>query len=409
MSGESWQSLRIFGRELASWRAESRSALGLPTDRFLVMTGHQAGIWHAGIAEKFIVGAQLAAEHGGILVHVVVDHDLNDASLVAFPALTAGKLARLTLERSPRGTRTNIPNALRKPIRTMRPERAHEVPETLEPALAAIEHAIAEGRDRENLAMQMASAANALILPHARIDHTVAATAFAALPFAVAMRKHFASMRDAYNAAVTNERIAPLGPTELPFWKLDRATLSRAPMLEGETEHDALTLAPRALTLTLIARLVLCDIFIHGTGGGRYDHAMEQWLGEALGADARSALAPMMVATATKYAPLTPFVPAFDASATPEALRVLEQDPFGDDGRTKAALRAKITGTHAEKRAAFITMRRQIVEARATRAHEISELRARVSANRDANAAHTLAMDRTWPFPFSMGFSMEAI
>ncbi len=423
MSGESWQSLRIFGRELASWRAESRSALGLPTDRFLVMTGHQAGIWHAGIAEKFIVGAQLAAEHGGILVHVVVDHDLNDASLVAFPALTAGKLARLTLERSPRGTRTNIPNALRKPIRTMRPERAHEVPETLEPALAAIEHAIAEGRDRENLAMQMASAANALILPHARIDHTVAATAFAALPFAVAMRKHFASMRDAYNAAVTNERIAPLGPTELPFWKLDRATLSRAPMLEGETEHDALTvapsaltlapsaltLAPRALTLTLIARLVLCDIFIHGTGGGRYDHAMEQWLGEALGADARSALAPMMVATATKYAPLTPFVPAFDASATPEALRVLEQDPFGDDGRTKAALRAKITGTHAEKRAAFITMRRQIVEARATRAHEISELRARVSANRDANAAHTLAMDRTWPFPFFMGFSMEAI
>ena len=139
-----------------------REELGIPSDRPVVMTGHQAGIWHAGIAEKFVVGARLAAERGGVLVHVVVDHDLNDASLVAFPALVQGKLARLALERSPRAG-TGAPNALRKPVRTMRPERAHEVPAEIEASLARIERAIAAERGRENLAMQMAHAVSKLL------------------------------------------------------------------------------------------------------------------------------------------------------------------------------------------------------------------------------------------------------
>ena len=388
--------MRVFGRELAAWRAESRAALGLPADRFIVMTGHQAGIWHAGIAEKFVVGARLAAERGGVLVHVVVDHDLNDAALVSFPAIVGGKLARLALERSPRGAG---PNALRKPVRTMRPERAHEVPAEIEPALAAIERAIAAERGRENLAIQMAHAANALLAPRARVDHTVAATAIAALPFAEAMRAHFAPMRESYNAAVRGERIAPLAPHELPFWKLDRATMSRSALMEGDAAD---LVAPRALTLTAIARLVLCDEFIHGTGGGRYDLAMERWITTAFGNDARAALAPMSVVTATKLAPLERFVPAFDEAATPEALRALEQDPFSDDGRTKDALRAAIAGTRAEKRAAYVAMRRRIVEARAARAAELDAMRARIAANREALEAHALATERTWPFPFAL-------
>ena len=389
---------RVFGRELAAWRAESRAALGLPADRFVVMTGHQAGIWHAGIAEKFIVGARLAAERGGVLVHVVVDHDLNDASLVAFPALVQGKLARLALERSPR-IGTGAPNALRKPVRTMRPERAHEVPAGIEQAIAAIERAIASERTRENLALQMAHAANALLSPRARVDHTIAATALAALPFAQAMRAHFPSLRASYNDAVRGERIGPLGECELPFWKLDRARMSRMPLLEGDS---AGLIAPRALTLTAIARLLLCDIFIHGTGGARYDLAMERWIGAALGEDARTALAPMQVATATRHAPLGEFVPPFDPGATPAALRALEQDPFGDEGATKRALLARITGSRAQKRAAFVAMRRRVVEARAARAAETDALRARIAANREAIAAHALATDRTWPFPLAL-------
>jgi hypothetical protein len=281
----------------------------------------------------------------------------------------------------------------------MRPEREHEVPTEIEPSLAAIESAIAAERSRENLAMQMAHAANALLAPHARVDHTIAATAIASTAFAAAMRAHFPSLRASYNDAVRGERIGPLGECELPFWKLDRARMSRMPLLEGDS---AGLIAPRALTLTAIARLLLCDVFIHGTGGARYDLAMERWIGAALGEDARTALAPMQVATATRHAPLGEFVPPFDPGATPAALRALEQDPFGDEGATKRALLARITGSRAQKRAAFVAMRRRVVEARAARAAETDALRARIAANREAIAAHALATDRTWPFPLAL-------
>jgi hypothetical protein len=387
----------VLGRGLSAWRHEARAELGLPVDRFIVMTGHQAGIWHAGIAEKFRVGARMAAERNGVLVHVVVDHDLNDASLVPFPALVGGKLARLALERSPRGT-AGTPNTLRKPVRTMRPERAHEVPDEIEAPLAAVERAIAAERGRENLAMQMAHAANALLAPTARVDHTLAATALAGTSLARAMRDGFARLHDPYNAAIAGERIAPLAANEAAFWSLDRADGSRRPFFAGETPD---IVAPRALTLTAIARLVLCDVFIHGTGGARYDRAMERWIGAAFGEDARAALAPMAVATATRHAPLARFVPEFDAGATPEALRALEQDPFGDAGATKRALLGAIRGTPAAMRAAFVTMRKRIVEARAARAAEIDALRTRIASNAEARRVHALATDRTWPFPLA--------
>jgi hypothetical protein len=394
MSGDA----HVLGRGLSAWRHEARAELGLPVDRFIVMTGHQAGIWHAGIAEKFRVGARMAAERNGVLVHVVVDHDLNDASLVPFPALVGGKLARLALERSPRGT-AGTPNTLRQPVRTMRPERAHEVPDEIEAPLAAVERAIAAERGRENLAMQMAHAANALLAPTARVDHTLAATALAGTSLARAMRDGFARLHDPYNAAIAGERIAPLAAIEAAFWSLDRADGSRRPFFAGETPD---IVAPHALTLTAIARLVLCDVFIHGAGGARYDRAMERWIGAAFGEDARAALAPMAVATATRHAPLARFVPEFDAGATPQALRALEQDPFGDAGATKRALLGGICGNHAAKRSAFVAMRRKIIDARSARADEIASLRVRIEANRDALASHALATDRTWPFPFAL-------
>jgi hypothetical protein len=128
---------------------------------------------------------------------------------------------------------------------------------------------------------------------------------------------------------------------------------------------------------------------------------MERWIAAALGEGARGALAPMRVATATRHAPLARFVPPFDAGATPEALRALEQDPFGDDGATKRALLAHIAGSGAEKRTAFVAMRRRIIGTRVERAAELEALRARIAANRGAIAAHALATDRTWPFPMT--------
>ena len=40
-----------------------------------------------------------------------------------------------------------------------------------------------------------------------------------------------------------------------------------------ELESSGLKVRSRALTNTLFARLFLCDLFIHGIGGGKYDEA----------------------------------------------------------------------------------------------------------------------------------------
>ena len=37
------------------------------------------------------------------------------------------------------------------------------------------------------------------------------------------------------------------------------------------------------MLLTLLARLAIGDLFVHGTGGSRYDNIMEQWLFDWLG------------------------------------------------------------------------------------------------------------------------------
>jgi hypothetical protein len=77
-------------------------------------------------------------------------------------------------------------------------------------------------------------------------------------------------------------------------------------------------------------------------------------------------------------------------------------------GATKRALLAAIRGEHTERRAAYVAMRRRIVEARAARAAELAALRARIAANAEARRIHALATDRTWPFPLALGLNPAA-
>jgi len=67
----------------------------------------------------------------------------------------------------------------------------------------------------------------------------------------------------AYNAAVNmypEGQVRRLMEGEVPFWQ------------EGGSFIHA-----KALLITLVARLVACDIFVHGMGGYLYDRAMAEW------------------------------------------------------------------------------------------------------------------------------------
>ncbi|RLS96637.1 MAG: hypothetical protein DWI11_00690 [Planctomycetota bacterium] len=395
----------LFGRSHADWRAQSREALGLPLGIPLIITGHQAGIWHAGIAEKFRYASMVARALGGAVLHIVIDHDSNDAAEIAFPAEINGNLTRLLLERSPRERGVN---AFRSPVRMRRPDALLEGKAQILPhidrALSAMEHAIAAHATQPNLALQMAHAANLLLPEIDRAAHTVAATTIARLPFAQALRDHFdARARDCYNLALATQRITRLRDDELPFWKLNADTQGRDRLLVGQ---DSAFAAPRALTLTALARLTLGDLFVHGTGGAVYERATDHWLNTWIGVE--TPRAPIAVATATRLVEgLEAHLRPLDATVSSAQLRRLDSDPFGASlSSEKRAFLSKIQAIPRSEKAArmsaFEAMQSALRHARETNASARAELKARLDSNAGAARMHALATDRTWPFPFTL-------
>ncbi|MFH1418582.1 MAG: hypothetical protein ABII12_09905 [Planctomycetota bacterium] len=72
--------------------------------------------------------------------------------------------------------------------------------------------------------------------------------------------------------------LSPVGPEAIELWAeaesvctLDRRTLATRPAESLARALGPWRLRPRALALTLYARLFLCDLFIHGIGGAKYD------------------------------------------------------------------------------------------------------------------------------------------
>ncbi|MCA9274359.1 MAG: hypothetical protein KDA31_15085, partial [Phycisphaerales bacterium] len=54
-----------------------REQLGLPTDKPIIMTGHQAQLWHPGILAKLFAAQSVASQVGGVVVWLIVDMDTN--------------------------------------------------------------------------------------------------------------------------------------------------------------------------------------------------------------------------------------------------------------------------------------------------------------------------------------------
>ena len=116
--------------------------------------------------------------------------------------------------------------------------------------------------------------------------------------------------RAVYNAAIRDYRAAngirsanhpapELAEGEAPFWV--RTTLARRE--RATAASDVRTLRPRALTLTLFARVCLGDFFIHGIGGGKYDEVTDAIIRGYFGIDPPA----YQVLSATLHLPLPGF------------------------------------------------------------------------------------------------------
>ncbi len=391
----------LFGQPLVAWQRTSRAALGIADDRPVVMTGHQAGIWHAGILSKWIVADAVACQSSASVAAIVVDQDTNDASAITYPALRDGVLTSGTLPVV--HSRRSGPTGHQPPVR-VGPAEAAPIPD-LADALERIRRAVNESAGMPNIALQMSLAQSSLMsellgLASGPIAN-VLATAILKTPFAErllgAMQGDPERCRAAYNAALSADPgvARALLPGELPLWRLTDG--GREAVFASDMHGP---LAPRALLKTAVARLVLSDLFIHGTGGGRYERVTEAWIRGWLDVE----LPAMSIATATVRLPLGQFLGAGPAVTIAE-LRRREFDPDGSERQLSPAMREMLDAVasaprrSAERRERYLALLHHRKVRRAAHATELQALRDAVALGAREARAVELATSRTWPWP----------
>jgi hypothetical protein len=326
--------------------------------RPLVLMGHQPVFFHPGVWVKYFVLGKLCPATGALGLHCIVDSDATGPITAAVPTgrgggrSSAGDVGRITrtlvalsadmpLEAAPvpdatawRGFADSVAADL----------AALAIPELLDRFRAFADGEPAARRASTTLAgyldaLRRRYEARAGALPYAE----VAVSALAGTPefhaFALHLLQDPRALLAAYNGALDAHRRAhrirsaanPFpnlveagGKVETPFWAVadgrrvdlfaareggrlllgtDAATLAAVPAGPGGVAAVAasgIALRPKALTLTMFARVCLGDLFIHGVGGGRYDRVTDALARELLGVEP----APYAVATATLHLPL---------------------------------------------------------------------------------------------------------
>lgn len=381
-----WGSAEILGTPLPEFRRAVRDrALAmadprspderLATDAPLVVMGHQPLFFHPGIWVKFFLLTGLHERFGAVGVYLNTDHDAPWPLTAEVPAAGAGLTRRsmalldlpddVPLETAPLPSEevwgafcAKVRNDLGTlAVRSIREHFEHFV--TLATSARAGAATLAGFLAAARRGYEEQSS------PPGYRELTVSSLSdtreFAA--FALHLMQDALGFRARYNASLEEyRRVHRLrsaanpfpnleeveGFQEAPFWALhegrrvrlfaqrdgDRLRLQcphagSIDLPAGPAGLDAfmasgLRLRPKALTLTMFARLCLGDVFLHGVGGGRYDRVTDAVLTDVFGC----APPPYVVATATLALPLAgDGAPVEDRRALDRRLMDLRHNP----------------------------------------------------------------------------------
>lgn len=321
----------------------------------VVLTGHQAEFFHAGVLAKTFAAHALARAAGGTAVFLTVDSDQPKTAQLPVPQITPGGLRRIAVTIP--GVEPRQPFELQPPVPREHwlqffTQAAGLLPHYRESLLRPLAEAWLEGPDPPDYcdAWDRGRVAAEQVLGIEGV-RTLRVSALAATPefrcFAAALVRDSAAVAAHYNAAQAAYRARyrvrtlgrPVPPLtvdgelrEVPLWvtragvgrrrlfvrdhgdtlelwadrtslgRVARAALASAAAQDAPwpPEAEGWGLRPRALTLSGFARLLLADLFIHGIGGARYDEITDEFLRAWLGAPP----APLACVSATLLLPL---------------------------------------------------------------------------------------------------------
>lgn len=427
-----------------------RRELGLPTDRPIIAAGHEAAYWHGGVIAKVFALQSAARQVGGSPAWIVVDHAEVKFHTLRVPVRGDDGRLRAAEWRlcpdAPPGTPAAGMSAFdpqAKTIQGLLPEAAGGV-ERIAAALRA-------RRGEPNAAMQVSQAMFDLLGEWgsgiARVPATAMARTSLMRELVERMLREPERAVGAYNRAVERFPESGVPPPrregarwELPIWRLrDGAARERVwsddELLELEIgtwrDSGALgvpppdsktrpplprgrgTIAPRALLMTGMMRLAGCELFVHGLGGVRYDHATEAWFGEWLGEE----LAPMTLVTADVLLPTTGGgATARDVARAKWRAHRARHDPaiVGRDdlaaekrGHVERIARARAVGGDA--RADYRAMHAMLEEYRIAEAGRLSAIEAEAEETARRFEESRVLHDRTWPFPLLPGETLRSL
>ena len=424
----------------------TRDALGLPTDRPIVMGGHQPGLWHPGILAKYLSIRACCAHAGAAGAWVVVDQSPGAGASIAYPAVTdppGREPLRVTREMVLLGA-ADAPPAAQRSARPFAPSNG--AIGGVRDGLSRLAQILTAHAEEPSLAHQLhAACKQALAGLEASTEPTPIRSCFATdlhrtpafAELVGAMRSDPASCAGHYNeaaAAFPDSGVRALaiasGTVELPLW--ERTTTPERPGPWRTVTSDRLADLPdaslvlRGLPMTGLLRRDACDLFVHGTGGGAsaggtpdttesrtptgYDRVTERWFEAWLGA---TDLAPSVVATATLRLNFDELPGASDTPRPHEigAARSLAHraahDPalLGDDdrGRAKRELAARIDALprrSPQRRELYREMHEVREAAVCAHADALDALRDRAASLSARLGDAEIMDDRTWSFLF---------
>lgn len=470
VAGASAADLRAAARaELLSGAERFSSRLGVnvrgpgEVGGLIVMSGHQPELIHPGVWVKMFLLKRLADEGGATPVNLVVDSDGFDEVSASYPCPPSGNAkcsvrlvsgeAGATFASAPAPGRAQV-DGFRRDVLAGLGGLATDVPARMFGRYCdALGSAVSGGVD---LAETLTSARRRFEAPadsdylETTVTSLSSGESFARFVVHIALAaERFASDHNielaAYRSATGTRSAAQPVPDlkvsgdeiELPFWHL--GSRGREPVVVREApgaveirtgdasvaippnDPDAavaairssgLVLVPRALTLTMFARLFACDLMIHGTGGGRYDRVTDGIIRRFFGIEPPR----FVTATATVLLPVDyDEVTDSDVAAATERLNRLEHNPdasladatFMSEGdreratalaREKAELVARIARPDADKKETGARIRAVNAEISALMEPMRVRLEHELRVARERDETARVLGDRTYPF-----------
>jgi len=370
-----WDGAEVLGVPLGEFRRRARGrALALaaeytgtavPSDnRPLVVMGHQPLLFHPGVWFKYLLLTRLAATAPAAGLHLIVDTDATGPVGADVPDEHDGlhraheTLVDLApdvpLEAAPvpePAVWTAFVERVRTHLAAVRPSSLAARFDTWAGGIGEARGALSLGAWLARLRRRYEAQAGApgyLELPMSRLADTAEFRAFAlhVLRAPDELVRVYNGQLEAYRRAHRLRSSAnPFpnltrdgGRVEAPFWVVRDgrrrelhvsradgrltlsvgadaiATIPTDPSGVEALAEQGVALRPKAIGLTMFARLCLGDLFIHGVGGGRYDRVTDAIASELFGCPP----SPYLVATATLHLPLA-------AEASAAARRALER------------------------------------------------------------------------------------